>query len=102
MGEKYTRDMKLRFRRLNKKHELISCTGELFTNSDGSFTFHFDIPAKGIVLNDGNTHHIDKLEGHIESFWIDREGLFMRAFVKINGKWHHDQLGFYYEPLRQE
>ena len=95
MGEKYNRMMKLQFYRLNKAGETVTAAGELFVDTGNKFTFHFDTPVKGAVLNDGNEHDLTKLEGHVREWWMDRDGIFLRVFIKINNKWHDDQLNFY-------
>lgn len=90
--------MKLYFQRLNEKGEGVSLAGELFVNTDNKFTFHFDVPAKNIVLADGKAHDLVNIGGTITSWWMDREGMYLRVFHKTDetpgGGWVSDQLTF--------
>jgi len=95
MGEKRVVTMKAYFTRLNQAGQLLTITGELFIDTGNWFKFFFDIPAKEIVLNDGQAHNLETLEGHIQTLWMDRDGLYLHAFLKMpKDKWHKDQLTF--------
>lgn len=88
--------MKLYFSRLNDKNEGVSLAGELFVDTGNKFTFHFDYPAKGIILADGKAHDTSQLTGTVTSWWMDRDGMYLRVFHKPGDHWIPDQLGFQY------